>query len=307
MPPMRAGACLESLAPVWLAEVASVRGLAKNTVVSYALDVENYFLFLQTLSPEEAGAMPDENQMMLYMAWQRSRGNIATTILRRLSALRSFFAFVSERRGLNADPMKFLATPKKPFHLPEVLSREEMAAMLEAPDCKTPGGFRDRCILELLYASGLRVTELCYITLKDLDLQRRIVRVSGKGSKEREAPLHVLAAEMIDKYLTNYRGRFHPVTNYLFINRSGKRISRQYVWKIVKKYALMCGIHKEISPHTFRHSFATHLLEGGADLRSVQILLGHSSVLATEIYTHVDFNRLLALHRKFHPRNRELE
>ncbi len=176
--------------------------------------------------------------------------------------------------------------------------------MLEMPLMEDRGGFRDRCMLELLYASGLRVSELCSLDLSNLDLQQGLVRVIGKGSKERVVPLHAVAQKLLSEYIAKFRPLFKPASKKLFLNRSGNGLTRQYVWQIVKKYALEAGIRRPISPHTFRHSFATHLLEGGADLRTVQILLGHADVAATEIYTHVQAMRLRQIHHQFHPRNK---
>ena len=179
-----------------------------------------------------------------------------------------------------------------------------MEALLAQPDCGVKTGARDRCMLEMLYAAGLRVSELCNLDVLDLDLQRGLVRVFGKGAKERLVPLHDAMQQMLATYLKDWRPAFSPTGGQLFVNRSGRALSRQYVWKMVKNYALQAGIRRAISPHTFRHSFATHLLEGGADLRSVQLLLGHADISATEIYTHVQAERLRALHHQFHPRSR---
>lgn len=288
----------------WQDALLAQRGLALNSVQSYGQDLKHFSLFLAQAGPEASGAMPDEDLILLYLSWQRARNAAPATMARRLSALRSFFGFVWEKGGISQNPMEFLDNPKLPFHLPEVLDKKEMAAILDQPALASRGGFRDRCILELLYASGLRVSELCGLETGDLDMQRGIVRVLGKGSKERLAPMHNLAQQLLADYVELWRPRFRPRTTALFLNPSGKGLSRQYVWKLIKKYAAQAGISRAISPHTFRHSFATHLLEGGADLRSVQLLLGHASINATEIYTHVQSERLRELHQKYHPRNR---
>ena len=205
---------------------------------------------------------------------------------------------------MTKNPALLLENPKLPLHLPEVLRKDEMEALLAQPDCGVKTGARDRCMLEMLYAAGLRVSELCNLDVLDLDLQRGLVRVFGKGAKERLVPLHDAMQQMLATYLKDWRPAFSPTGGQLFVNRSGRALSRQYVWKMVKNYALQAGIRRAISPHTFRHSFATHLLEGGADLRSVQLLLGHADISATEIYTHVQAERLRALHHQFHPRSR---
>lgn len=292
---------------VWLDALLAQRGLAPLTVEAYEQDLENFFLFLKEADNalSTADSEPDNGGIFLYLAWLRARGNSARTLARRLSALRSFFEFVQSEGVVAINPVEFMESPKFPQHLPEILSREEMAAILDRPDLATRGGFRDRCILELLYAAGLRVSELCELLMAQLDLQRGLVKAQGKGSKDRLVPIHNLMQELLLEYLSVWRPLFEPRCENLFLNRSGHGLTRQYVWKIVKKYAAECQIVRPISPHSFRHSFATHLLEGGADLRSVQILLGHADVSATEIYTHVQESRILALHQKFHPRNRK--
>ena len=198
----------------------------------------------------------------------------------------------------------FLDRPKLPELLPEVLSEEEINAVLALPDMREKLGVRDRCMLEILYGSGLRVTELCGLKVLDPDPQRGVLRVFGKGSKERLVPLHMPAVRLLSVYMHEWRPAFKPCEEALFVNRSGRGLSRVAIWKIVRKYAVRAGIRRAVSPHTFRHSFATHLLEGGADLRSVQLLLGHADISATEIYTHVDSGRLRRIHSAYHPRCR---
>lgn len=304
----------EFLSP-WLDSLLAQKGLSPLTVEAYGQDMESFFLFMResgdpdTLEANAAGCAAMENcdtdsgRIFLYLAWLRARGNSTGTLARRLSALRSFFGFVLDEGGVAKNPLEFMDNPKLPLHLPEVLSREEMNAVLEQPLADSRGGVRDRCILELLYAAGLRVSELCNLKVENLDLQRGLARIFGKGSKERLVPLHNLVQKMLEDYLANWRPHFRPACANLFLNRSGRGLTRQYIWKLIKKYAALAGIERPISPHTFRHSFATHLLEGGADLRSVQMLLGHADIAATEIYTHVQAERLRSLHQKYHPRN----
>lgn len=292
---------IRSLRAPWLDTLLASRGLSPRTVASYGEDLDNFLLFLTETSEGWSGS--DEELFLFYLAWLHSRGNAPTTLGRRISALRSFFKFAVSEDAIAANPAALVDSPKLPQHLPVVLERSEMDRMLAAPDMNERGGFRDRCILELLYAAGLRVSELCGLKVDDLDLQAGIARVFGKGSKERIVPLHALMLRLLNEYMASWRSLFHPVSRFLFINRSGNGLTRQYIWKISKKYARIAGIDREISPHSFRHSFATHLLEGGADLRSVQILLGHASINATEIYTHVQGKRLLSIHQQFHPRN----
>ena len=295
---------LAALLPLWQDHLLAQRGFSQQTVLSYSQDLENFFLFRQELSGGGSmGVQPDEQEVFLYLAWLRARQNTGRTLARRLSALRAFFDFAMQEGVIKTNPAQLMDNPKLPQHLPEVLTRDEMEKMLSQPDMRERGGQRDRCMLELLYAAGLRVSELCDLCVPDLDLQRGLVRVFGKGAKERLVPLHDFMQRMLENYISHWRPAFSPTGNQLFVNRSGHALTRQYVWKMVKKYALAADIRRPISPHTFRHSFATHLLEGGADLRAVQLLLGHADISATEIYTHVQAERLRGIHRQFHPRS----
>lgn len=293
---------LHNLLSPWLDSLLAARGLSPRTVDSYSEDLNNFFTFLTEVG--EQASEPDEDLFLLYLAWARARGNSAPTLCRRLSALRSFFKYALKQNAIAKDPTELLDNPKQSLHLPMVLEREEMTRLLATPDLDERGGFRDRCMLELLYATGIRVSELCSLKVDNLDMQAGLARVFGKGAKERLVPLHALMQKLLSEYLSVWRDLFKPRSKYLFLNRSGNGLSRQFIWKTVRKYAQLAGIERPISPHAFRHSFATHLLEGGADLRSVQILLGHASISATEIYTHVQGKRLLAIHQQFHPRNR---
>ena len=178
-----------------------------------------------------------------------------------------------------------------------------MSRVLALPDTATRLGMRDRAMLELLYAAGLRVSELIEMKVLDYDAQTGLLRVFGKGAKERLVPIHYTAQDVLGRYLLNTRPGFRPAADFMFLNRSGKGLTRQGVWKLIKTYADKAGIKRSISPHTFRHSFATHLLEGGADLRTVQLLLGHSDISATEIYTHIQAGRLKSIHQQYHPRS----
>ncbi len=252
-----------------------------------------------------AGPLPvSEETIVLYLAWGYSRRLSARTLARRLAAMRSLFAFLRERGLLARNPVDSSTNPRLPRHLPTFLSLREVQKMLAVPDTSTLRGQRDSCMLELLYAAGLRVSELCDMQLQALDLQTGLVRVFGKGSKERLVPIHGQAQARLLSYLEHTRPAFHPRTAHVFVNRRGQRLTRQYVFTLVRDAALACGITRPVSPHTLRHSFATHLLEGGADLRSVQTLLGHADIAATEIYTHVQTARLMRLHHQFHPRSR---
>lgn len=300
---------------LWHNHLLANRGLAYLSVKAYSQDLENFLLFQRELAPEtesrpetgdyeNASFHQGEEEIFLFLAWLHSRGCSNRTVARHLSSLRSFFSFAQDEGLIEENPVAFMENPKIPFHLPEVLSQREMEAILAQPALSSRSGWRDRCMLELLYAAGLRVSELCSLSVHDFDMQRGILRVLGKGSKERLVPLHKLMLDLIETYINHWRNLFKPAENFTFLNRSGKGLSRQYVWKLVKKYAFAAGIDRSISPHTFRHSFATHLLEGGADLRAVQQMLGHADIGVTEIYTHVQGARLAKIHHQLHPRNR---
>ena len=286
------------------------KGLSHNTLLAYGADLNDFTAFLHERfagdAPQTKTLLEAVNEqiLFLYVVHVRRKGLGGRSLARHLSSLRGFFAFAREEGEFSEDPARFLENPKLRRALPEVLTRAEMDALLAAPDLSAKLGFRDRTMLELLYASGLRVSELCDLRALDFDPQTNLLRVFGKGAKERLAPVHATAAGFLLDYTRHWRPLFNPKAPELFLNRSGKRLSRVGVWKLVQRYALTAGIKVEISPHTFRHSFATHLLEGGADLRSVQMLLGHADITATEIYTHVQQERTVSVHRQFHPRSR---
>lgn len=278
-------------------------GLAENTLKAYTADLRDFLAF--TSGHNMPVSEITDQTIFLYIVQVRRRGLGGRSLARHLSALRGFFAYAREEGALHSDPAQFLENPKLQRKLPEVLSQAEMRAILEKPKLNDKLGFRDRAMLELLYASGLRVSEICALKPVDFDSQAGFLRIFGKGSKERLVPVHAEAARWLDDYLRHWRPLFKPVTDFIFLNRSGNGLSRVGVWKLVQRYAREAGIRRDISPHSFRHSFATHLLDGGADLRSVQMLLGHADVSATEIYTHVQAERLLDVHKSHHPRSRK--
>ena len=278
------------------------KGLAENTLAAYAADLSDFLSFLAERSfPLEEVT---DQTLFLYIVDVRRGGLSGRSLARRLSSLRGFFAFALQEGVFAANPSAFLENPKFTRALPEVLSKEEMDAVLASPDTTDRLGFRDRTMLELLYACGLRASELVTLQVLKFDPNTNLLRVFGKGSKERIVPVHAQAAKFIVEYITHWRPLFSPVAPALFLNRSGKGLTRVALWKIVQRHVLKAGITRPISPHTFRHSFATHLLEGGADLRAVQMLLGHADIAATEIYTHVQAERLTQTHRKYHPRSK---
>jgi integrase/recombinase XerD len=285
----------------YLQHLTVIRGLAEKTVEAYGSDL----LFFRDFLTELGGSLDrvDEHTLFLYLVHLRRKGLKNTSLARNLSSLRGFFDHLVQERVLTASPAALLDSPKLARKLPDVLSRDEVTALLQRPDTGDRLGFRDRTMLELLYACGLRVSELVSMTAAWFDAQAGLLRVLGKGSKERYVPLHDGAVTFLLDYLRHWRPLFGPKCDEVFLNRSGLGLSRQGAWKMIRRYALEAGITRKVSPHTLRHSFATHLLEGGADLRTVQILLGHSDIMATEIYPHVQSARMIALHRKFHPRS----
>ncbi len=296
---------LQALLPYWLDSLLAQRGLSPNTICAYKDDLNSFFAYAKDAQSSLSvnSNAQGQQEIMLYLIWMRSKGKSPRTLARRLSALRTFFDFAVEEGILAANPASLQDNPKLPLQLPSVLSREEIEAILAIPSLTDRNGWRNRCILEILYAAGLRISELIGLKVSDLDFQQGIIHVFGKGAKARIVPLHATAQKILNDYLRTWRSEFKPCCTNVFVNRSGKSLSRQYIWRMIKEYARIAGIRKDISPHTFRHSFATHLLEGGADLRSVQLLLGHAEINATEIYTHLEAGRLLRLHHRFHPRS----
>ena len=286
----------------YLEHALVVKGLSENSIAAYAADLRSFLDFLQDKAVELDEAT--DQTLFLYLMFLRRAGLTGRSLARRLSALRGFFAYAAEERLLPADPARFLENPKLPRTLPDVLSREEVSAILSQPDTATKLGFRDRTILEVLYGAGLRVSECVGLRPLDFDPYTGLLKVWGKGAKERIAPLHAEGRRILEAYLAQWRPQFAPKEDFIFLNRSGAGLSRQAVFKCLRRYAVEAGVTKTLSPHTLRHCFATHLLEGGADLRTVQILLGHSDISATEIYTHVQTERLMRIHHEFHPRSR---
>lgn len=277
------------------------RGLSENTLSAYSSDLQIFLQFLQEKHcPFENVS---EQTLFLYIMFLRRKGLGNRSLARQLSSLRGLFAFAVDEKLLPANPTAYLENPKLSKALPEVLSKEEMVSILAQPILTEKLGFRDRAMLELLYAAGLRVSELVNLKPLHFDPFTGLIRVFGKGAKERIVPVHPVAAEFLSQYLSAWRPMFSPVEDFIFVNRSGKGLTRQAVWKLVQRYVLAAGIARPVSPHSFRHSFATHLLEGGADLRSVQLLLGHADIAATEIYTHVQAERLRQVHAQYHPRS----
>jgi integrase/recombinase XerD len=278
------------------------RGLAVLTVAAYSGDLQDFWKFLGGRD-RTAWTAVTLDDLRAYLAALEARGLSARSRARRLAALRQFFRFLQREEQLSANPAELLDSPRLPQRLPKVLPEAEVTALLAAPDPSTPSGQRDAAMLEVLYATGLRVSELVGLTLKQLDLRRGVVRPLGKGSKERVVPMVILAVEKLQLYLAQGRPRLlkDKQTPYIFINQRGGPLTRQGFWKILQQYALKAGV-RHLSPHTLRHSFATHLLSRGANLKVLQMLLGHANLTTTQIYTHLDAARLREMHQKAHPR-----
>ena len=279
------------------------RGLAVNTLESYGRDLRQYSEFLDT-DDESALDSVSRTTIVNYLLYLQSQGKATATIARRLAALKAFYQFLVREKRIHDDPTANLEPPKLEKRLPKVLSVGEVERLLAQPDAGQAAGVRDRAMLELLYATGIRVSELVSLDVTDVNLEMGYIKCSGKGSKERIVPLGSLAIQSCRDYLGVARPRLvrEREEQALFVNHHGHRLTRQGFWKIVKKYADDAKIEKEITPHTLRHSFATHLLENGADLRSVQEMLGHADISTTQIYTQVTRGRLKEVYAKAHPR-----
>jgi integrase/recombinase XerD len=285
--------------------LAAERGLAPLTVAAYAGDLQDFWEFVESRGLSQWGAV-SLAQLQEYLAALEGRGLSARSRARKLSALRQFYRFLQREEKVlsQANPVELVDSPRLPRRLPRVLGEGEVVALLAGPDPATPKGQRDAALLEVLYATGLRVSELVGLTLKQLDLRRGVVRPLGKGSKERVVPMVAKAVEKLELYLAQGRPRLLKgrQSQYLFVNRRGGPLTRQGFWKILKDYARKQGV-AGLSPHTLRHSMATHLLSRGANLRVLQLLLGHADLATTQIYTHVDAARLKKAHQKAHPRS----
>jgi integrase/recombinase XerD len=279
------------------------KGLAQKTLEAYSRDIIRYRNFL---SENKSTAFSEEDTPLIlkHLILLRKTGLAARSRARHLVAIRGFYRFLVQEKILRNDPARLIDLPKSGFKLPHVLSTAEIELLLKAPDTGKPIGIRDAAMLELLYAAGLRVSELVNLKLQDINLETGFVRIFGKGSRERIVPIGVHAREKVNTYLKTARSPHLKQTTspYLFIARAAKPMTRQGFWKLLRRYAMQAGFNKKITPHSIRHSFASHLLEGGADLRAVQIMLGHVDISTTQIYTHVTRDHLKKLHQKFHPR-----
>ncbi|MCD6231513.1 site-specific tyrosine recombinase XerD [Candidatus Aerophobetes bacterium] len=272
------------------------RGVSPNTIEAYRGDLSQYIRYFSRINILKI----DSSLIGKYIAELQKKGLKNSSISRKLSVIRMFYKFIYLEGKSEYNPLEEISSPRKGRRIPSYLSLREVESLLETPSPDTPLGIRDKAMLEVLYGAGLRISELVNLDVEDVDLRKGWIKVMGKGFRERVLPLGREACQWVRKYLRERELKKEKAP--LFCNRYGKRISRQACWKIIKKYARKAGITGEISPHTLRHSFATHILSGDADLRAVQELLGHVNITTTQIYTHITQERLKKIYKKFHPR-----
>ena len=286
----------------YLGALQAERGASRNTLSAYRRDLTDFTQFLNAQHRSLRRASPDD--IVGYLARLRTRGLRPASVARRISALRGLYKHLVREGELRRDPTENLEAPRRTRSLPHTLSREVVAALVESPDLNEPRGVRDRSVLELLYATGMRASECLGLTLDDVNLSAGYVVCMGKGRKQRLVPVGGEAAQWVSRYLRDVRPLYTRVrdSGRLFVNPRGGRLSRQSLWTIVRHAAARAGLRQRISPHVLRHSFASHLLEGGADLRSIQAMLGHADIATTQIYTHLPSATLLTMYRRFHPR-----
>ena len=287
----------------YLAFVLVEKGLSRKTLEAYSFDLIEFSSFSENLkckSPEDVHT----RHVLKWLKHLKETGISATSISRKLSSVRGFFRFLLLENRISASPTAVIGNPKTGRKLPLVLTTREVERLLDQPDTSKPTGLRDRAMLEVLYSCGLRATEAVSLLMSQMNLQGGFLKITGKGNKERVAPLGDEAKYWLEKYIQKARPHLlkKAKSHYCFVGTRGKPLSRQRLWQIIKQYSLRAGLSSKVYPHCLRHCFATHLLEGGADLRAVQILLGHSDIGTTQIYTHLDTGYLRKVHRKFHPR-----
>lgn len=295
---------MQEFVEIFLNYLAVERSLSKNTIIAYKRDLGKYIGYLKNC-PINSLSESSRKNISDFMFTLKDKGLSAGSVARNLAAIKVFHRFLLRERILKTDPSGLLESPKLWKKIPDVLSIEEVEDLLRACDLHQMRGLRDRAILELIYATGLRVSEAVNLKVQNVNFDAGFLRCMGKGSKERIVPLGREAIISVKRYLEKARPELAKNASddsILFLSRLGKRISRQSFWKLIKYYARRAKLKKEIKPHTLRHSFATHLLSRGADLRSVQEMLGHVDISTTQIYTHIDKNRLKLIHQTYHPR-----
>ncbi len=291
------------LLDIYLDYLRVEKGLSKNTLEAYSKDLAE---FIQWAEESFGGPLSDfkEKDLRHYFLYKSERGLSSRSITRKISSIKGLYRYLLKQGHIRENPAELLETPRLSLALPKDLSLEEVDRLLVQPDPESILGARDKAMLEILYATGLRVSELVALRMQDINLEVGYLVAYGKGSKERLVPFGEVALEEITRYLVTFRPRLCKAGKvpYVFLNRSGKRLSRQGFWKLLHRYALQAGIASAVTPHVLRHAFATHLLERGADLHSIQLLLGHASISTTQIYTHLNRERLKKIYQRHHPR-----
>lgn len=281
------------------------RGLSENTIEAYLNDVAKLFQYYEVINEIFVTKTIEDSDLYKFILWLNELGMLPSSQARVIAGLKSFFNFLMLEQLIETDPSEQLESPKLSRKLPDVLNVNEINDLIAAIDASKPEGMRNKAIIEVLYGCGLRVTELTTLRISDLYAAQGYIKVTGKGNKERIVPIGETALQFLDIYLSQIRVHLSIKKgneDFIFLNRLGTQLSRISVFTMIKALAIQIGLNKSISPHTFRHSFATHLIEGGADLRAVQEMLGHSSITTTEIYTHLDRDYLKGIITEFHPR-----
>lgn len=286
------------------------RGLSENSIKSYQRDLKQYLNYLNESGIEDLDQV-DRYIILSFLQAQREQGKSSNSVVRMVSSLRKFHQYLAQEKICKLDPMKLIDTPKKSKKLPAVVSLENVEKLIEISDTNTTLGLRDRAILELMYATGLRISELTHLKMNQLHLTMSLIQTKGKGDKERIIPISDTAKKWLELYIDTSRqvllSKSSKESPYVFLNSRGNQLSRQGLWKKIKKLVQEAGIKQNVTPHTLRHSFATHLLENGADLRIVQELLGHADISTTQIYTHITKQRLQSVYQEYHPRAKKNE
>lgn len=295
---------MESFLKEYLAGLKLEKNLSENTINSYKSDLTSFLNFITQSGIDDLSDIKTTH-ISSFFKLLKDAGLNETSAARYFSSIKGFFKYLYRNEYIKTNPVERISPPKISRKLPEVLNVREINLILEQPNVKDTIGLRDKAILELFYACGTRISELINIKVNDLFLSEEVIRVFGKGSKERLIPIGSSAIKWVIEYLKKSRPllvKNIKSENYLFLNQRGTKFSRMGIWKIVRQYVKQAGIEKNVHPHTFRHTFATHLIEGGADLRAVQEMLGHSDISTTQIYTHIDRDYIKLVHKKFHPR-----
>jgi integrase/recombinase XerD len=299
---------MDDLIDAYLNHLAVEKGYSRNTLEAYSRDLRVYTEFMRNGCGRRDITEISSDDVLSYLTSLKRKGLRENSVNRAMAAVRGFHKFHLRERRIEHNPVALIESSKVWARLPDTLNVQEMEHLLVQPGQRTPAGLRDTAMLELLYATGIRVTELLSLSVNSINWQVGYLIVMGKGGKERIVPIGEAANKSLSRYVEQVRPLYlgGRMSDVLFLNRFGSAMTRQGFWKIVKKYAALADLSKKVHPHTFRHSFATHLLEGGADLRSVQIMLGHVDVSTTQIYTHISRRHLKDVHRRYHPRSRSL-